>query len=80
MRDKPIGGVVVALTVSVVDTNGKVITQVTETVTEGVPVIGETTPLYVGRMTTRCTEEAGDRVREMLQPRYGEIDPEWRKS
>jgi hypothetical protein len=69
MRDKPIGGVEVVMTVRVKSTDGTTITEVTETVSET-----GGNPAFVGRATSRASEEATDRIREMLRPRYGDVE------
>lgn len=76
MRDKPISAIRVTVTTEVLESDGSVITSVTERAEER-GAVGN--PLFVPRIAHRLTDEVADRTREMLQPRYGEIDPEWRK-
>lgn len=77
MRDKPIGRIRVTVTAEVLEHDGSVITSVTERA-EVSGAVGN--PRFVPRVAHRLTVEVADRTREMLQPRYGEIDSEWRKS
>lgn len=76
-RVAPIGAVRVTVVTEVLESDDTVITSISETAEER-GAVGN--PLFVTRIAHRLTEEVSDRVREMLQPRYGEIDAEWRKS
>jgi len=70
-----IGNVRVTMTTEVVDTSGQVMSSVTEVVEQPCG-----NPLHVTRVAHRVAQELADRTRVMLQPRYGEIDPEWKRS